>query len=65
MAEFAAGQRVEADISGTMPDLGAVVTPGTVTGPGNAPGTFMVQTDAPFNGVDVFQLEASRLTARP
>jgi hypothetical protein len=62
MAEFGPGDRVEADISGTVPDLEAgVTTQATVFGPGEAPGTLIVQTDASFNGVNTFQLEPDRL----
>ena len=66
MVNFEVGQRVEADISGTTPMLGTgCSTYGTIKGHGRAAGTFIVQTDAPFNGVNAFQLEASRLTALP
>jgi hypothetical protein len=66
MADLETGQRVEADISATMPELGVtVITHGMITGPGSVPGTFVVQTDAAFNGNDVFQLEADCLRIGP
>jgi hypothetical protein len=66
MADLETGQRVEADLSAMMPELGvAVCTHATITGAGTAPGTFVVQTDVPFNGDSVFQLEAHCLRIGP
>jgi hypothetical protein len=66
MADFEVGQRVEADVSGTMPVLGVgSITQGTIVRDGDAPGTFLVRTDAPFNGNNLFQLTLDRLTALP
>jgi hypothetical protein len=62
VADFNPGDRVEADISGTMPGLEAgTVAPATVFGPGEAPDKLIVQTDAPFNGATTFELEPNRL----
>jgi len=67
MVDFEPGQRVEADITGTMPMstlVAGCITPGTIVGPGTAPGTFIVQTDVSINGNDRVQLAANRLSAR-
>jgi hypothetical protein len=62
VVDFSPGDRVEADISGTVPGLEAgFLTPATVFGPGEAPGTLIVQTDAPCNGATTFELEPNHL----
>jgi hypothetical protein len=62
VADFNPGDRVEADVSSATAGAEAgVLTPATVFGPGEAPGTLVVQTDAPVNGATTFELEADRL----
>jgi hypothetical protein len=66
MSDFNQGDRVEADCTGTMPELVAgAVMQATVQGPGNQPGTYRVQTDTPVNGNDLFDLTPDRLRRLP
>ena len=70
MPTFSAGDRVQADITGNLPELVAgVFTPATIQGPGGRPGTYRVQIDTvvhsggkPYN---VFDLTPDRLSPLP
>jgi hypothetical protein len=63
---FQAGQRVEANISGTMPGLGEpCFTDGTIVDDSKAPRIYVVETDRKFNGNNRFPLEPYRLGLQP